>query len=409
MVTTFYPPYHFGGDAIYVYNLSNELAKRGHEVDVIHCYDAFRALSGEPDGEWPNHENVHVHTLRSPWKLLSPVLTHQTGRSGLKKKTIEKIFRENDFDVIHYHNISLLGGVDILAAGEAIKLFTLHEYWLICPTHIMFKNKSRPCEKAECVRCQLIYRRPPQLWRNTRKMEAMLKPVDRFLVSSRFAVELHKQRGLDLNAEILPLFINLPEPEESPEDQLQGDTENYFLFAGRLEKLKGLQDVLPFFVESAEHKLLIAGTGSYEAELRRLAGNSPNIHFLGVQSASSLRRLYQNARATIVPSLCYEVVPLVIAESWSCGTPVIVRELGSLKEVVEDFGGGLCFSSINEFKVQLTRLVADDVLRERLSASARKAWSSHWTHGKHMERYMDIIDTVRAETQSTTATTTGGA
>jgi hypothetical protein len=90
MVTTFYPPYHFGGDAIYVYNLSNELAKLGHQVDVIHCYDAYRAISGEPHAEWPNHENVHVHTLRSPWKLLSPVLTHQTGRSGLKKKAIEK-------------------------------------------------------------------------------------------------------------------------------------------------------------------------------------------------------------------------------------------------------------------------------------------------------------------------------
>ena len=407
MVTTFYPPYHFGGDAIYAYNLSNELAKLGHQVDVIHCYDAFRAISGEPDTEWPNHENVRIHTLRSPWKLLSPVLTHQTGRSGLKKKAIEEIFRKNDFDVIHYHNISLLGGVDILAAGEAIKLFTLHEYWLICPTHIMFKNNSRPCEKAECLRCQLIYRRPPQLWRSAGKIAAMVKPVDRFLVSNRFTVELHKQRGLDLNAEILPLFINLPEKTESLAEQSRDDEQDYFLFAGRLEKLKGLQDVLPFFVDSAEHSLLVAGTGSYEAKLRRLAGNSPNIHFLGLQSASSLRRLYQNARATIIPSLCYEVSPLVIAESWSCGTPVIARELGSLKEVVEDFGGGLCFSSIEELKVQLTRLAADNVLRDRLSKAASKAWSSHWTPGKHMERYLGIIDIIRTEAQP--ATTIGGA
>jgi hypothetical protein len=35
MVTTFYPPYNFGGDGIYVHALSNELARRG-QVDVIH-------------------------------------------------------------------------------------------------------------------------------------------------------------------------------------------------------------------------------------------------------------------------------------------------------------------------------------------------------------------------------------
>ena len=44
MVTTFYPPYHFGGDAIYAYRLSNALARRGHKVTVVHSADAYRAL-----------------------------------------------------------------------------------------------------------------------------------------------------------------------------------------------------------------------------------------------------------------------------------------------------------------------------------------------------------------------------
>ena len=35
MVATFYPPYHFGGDAIYVHRLANALARRGHTVIVI--------------------------------------------------------------------------------------------------------------------------------------------------------------------------------------------------------------------------------------------------------------------------------------------------------------------------------------------------------------------------------------
>ena len=37
MVTTFYPPYHFGGDAMYLYRLTNALARARPRVTVVHC------------------------------------------------------------------------------------------------------------------------------------------------------------------------------------------------------------------------------------------------------------------------------------------------------------------------------------------------------------------------------------
>src|SRR5919106_3229385 len=45
MLTTFYPPWSFGGDAIQVQRLSEALAERGHEVTVVHSLEAYRALS----------------------------------------------------------------------------------------------------------------------------------------------------------------------------------------------------------------------------------------------------------------------------------------------------------------------------------------------------------------------------
>ena len=66
MVTTFYPPQNFGGDGMYVYRLSNELARRGHQVTVIHCADAFDAMRGQPAGEFANHPNVTVAHARKP-------------------------------------------------------------------------------------------------------------------------------------------------------------------------------------------------------------------------------------------------------------------------------------------------------------------------------------------------------
>ena len=47
MVSTFYPPYHLGGDAIHVKYLADELSKAGHEVHVIHSLDAYNLKKNE--------------------------------------------------------------------------------------------------------------------------------------------------------------------------------------------------------------------------------------------------------------------------------------------------------------------------------------------------------------------------
>ena len=59
MVTTFYPPLHFGGDAAYAYQLTNALARRGHAVTVVHSADAYRALGGKDAGDFAARTGRH--------------------------------------------------------------------------------------------------------------------------------------------------------------------------------------------------------------------------------------------------------------------------------------------------------------------------------------------------------------
>src|SRR5216684_8748827 len=85
-LTTFYPPYSFGGDAIYVSRLAHALADGGHQVDIVHCLDSYHALHpAEPEAVANNHPNVKVHGLRSGHGFVSPLLSQQTGRSWRKK------------------------------------------------------------------------------------------------------------------------------------------------------------------------------------------------------------------------------------------------------------------------------------------------------------------------------------
>src|SRR5436309_4382476 len=126
MITTFYPPYSFGGDAIYIYRLANELARLGNQVDVIHCKDSYRVLrSTPPTVEYPNHSNVRVFGLKSAAGFLSPLLTQQTGVPFFKRKKIKEMIEKNGYDVIHFHNMSLIG-ISALAYGDAIKIYTMH-------------------------------------------------------------------------------------------------------------------------------------------------------------------------------------------------------------------------------------------------------------------------------------------
>ena len=96
-LTTFYPPYGFGGDAMQLYRLAHALGDAGHHVDVVHCVDSYHLLHpGPPELQFAEHPNVIRHELRSPFGSLSPFLTQQTGRPWLKQKTIGEVLRSRN-------------------------------------------------------------------------------------------------------------------------------------------------------------------------------------------------------------------------------------------------------------------------------------------------------------------------
>jgi glycosyltransferase involved in cell wall biosynthesis len=400
MITTFYPPYHFGGDGVFVQRLSNELAQRGHHVEVVHCIDSYRLLaSREPTGGHPDHSNVIVHGLKSRFGLLSPLATHQTGNPFFKSTRIRDILKKG-FDVIHYHNISLVGGPKILEYGEGIKLYTMHEYWLVCPTHILFKFNRTVCTRPHCLLCSLLHKRPPQWWRYSGLLKEAVKHVDLFIALSHFSKKKHQQMELHVPTAHLPNFIPssdapaLPAPEPPMNDV---GKEPYFLFVGRLEKLKGLQHLIPVFNRNRMAKLLIAGTGGYELRLRKLAADSANIHFLGYLSEERLQILYRQAVAVIVPSICFEMFPLVILEAFRQQTPVILRDLGGMPELIEESGGGLIYSTEEELVAAMDRFLSDPLYRKKLGQQGYDSYLRNWTPEVFLNRYFELIQKIATD------------
>lgn len=400
MVTTFYPPYSFGGDAMYIYRLTNELARRGHLVDVFHCIDAYTLLQkNPPTADFPNHPNVKIHKLESRAGFLSPLLTQQTGVPFFKKQ-IKDALTANDYDVIHYHNMSLIG-ISALSYGSApVKLYTTHEHWLVCPMHVLWKFDREVCTKKDCLTCQLVGKRPPQIWRYTGLLEKMVRHVDCFISPSRFTLKKHLEMGLEIPIKHIPYFLPTPLESEENAQIRKTDERPFFLFVGRLEKIKGLQNVIPIFKERPKYDLLIAGDGDHKDELTKLAGNSPNIKFLGRLDQSRLKNLYREAVAVIVPSICFETFGIIIIEAFSMKTPVIVNNLGALPEVVEDSEGGFIYNNQAELVSALDKLAKNFDLRDKLGNNGYAAFLKYWNEDAHLKQYFDLIEKIQNDSET---------
>lgn len=393
MITTFYPPYSFGGDAVYVHQLANELAARGHHVEIIHCIDSYRVVArGESLRVVQEHPNIIIHRLKSDWGALSPLATHQTGYPLFKTNAIQKILARG-FDVIHYHNISLVGGPKLLEMGDAVKLYTTHEYWLVCPTNVLFRYDGVACEEKKCLRCMLAYHRPPQWWRYTNMVQEAVDHLDMLIHPSQFSLEKHQAMGLRVPATVLPYFHTTPSKLNDAPPRRSGAP--YFIFVGRLELLKGAHTLIPLFRNYPRARLVIIGEGSQLSHLKNLAAGCNNIEFTGWLDHSQLATQYRNAIALLVPSLCYEAGPLVVSEAYLNRTPIIGRHIGSIPLLLQETGGGVTYTDETSLRAAMDDLLDHPNKRDEMGERGYVASQRLFTANVHLARYFEIIETVR--------------
>lgn len=401
MVTTFYPPYHFGGDAVFVQALARALTREGHQVEVVHCEDAYRLQKEEASVSPTESDDIVVHRLHSPLGLLSPLITQQTGRPGLKARKLRAIL-ERDFDVVNFHNISLVGGPGVLGMSRApVNLYTLHEHWLLCPTHIFWKNQAQACDRPECLSCCIRSSVPPQFWRYTNLIQRQLAHVDALLAPSEFTAQQHRTAGLTTPIEVLPTFSSL-EPE-SPKRRVSGERPR-FVFVGRVTASKGIGFLLEEFARLPEFDLDVIGDGDLRKPLQEWYAGHRHIRFMGSVPQRQLIGAYQGATALILPSLAPEVFPLTILEALACGTPAVVHDAGGNREAVEQTGGGLVYRSGEELRRILSKLAQDITFQETLALRARSGYEEFYTRAHYVARYLRVIDTIEKKKRVATGT-----
>jgi glycosyltransferase involved in cell wall biosynthesis len=159
----------------------------------------------------------------------------------------------------------------------------------------------------------------------------------------------------------IPLAVgNIFEPSEKPNDKTilrkHGLINKYFLNISTLEPRKNHVGIIDAYIYGRDRnwfseKLVFAGSLGYLAQktLKAIKESkySEDIFFLGYLSNSEKPALYRHATALVFPSF-YEGFGLPVAESLSCGTPVITSSNSAMNEFT-DFENSI---SVNPLHVQ---------------------------------------------------------
>ena len=392
MLTTFYPPYSYGGDATYVRALARALVARGHEVDVIASTDAYLVRSPRPECvDYTADEGVRVHRLRHWLGVGAALASQQTGRSGFYTKAIRQLLA-TPYDVLHFHNISLLGGPGILSMGTArARLYSLHEHWLVCPAHILWKDRERPCDGPTCFSCSIRSKIPPQLWRYTGLRDRKLESVDRLLSPSAYTARRHREGGVTRPVTVLPLFSafdpapGLPTPSER----------RTLLYVGRITASKGVQQLARVAATLPDIDCVFIGDGDLRLTLDRQYAAYRHIRFEGAVPQQALIDHYRGATALVMPSMAPETFGLAIVEAAAFGTPAIVAAgSGGAAEIVNATRGGILYEDDDGLRKAIQRITGDGRLRAALGDLARRGYEERYTQKQHIDAYLAEVDLV---------------
>ncbi len=118
--------------------------------------------------------------------------------------------------------------------------------------------------------------------------------------------------------------------------------EKFFLYLGRIEKSKGVFDLLRAFAmlkqDIWDYRLLYIGEGSasqklqQEVEKLKMRGK---VHLLGRAPVEEVINYLQRAKALVIPTHS-DSIPLVFGEALQTATPMVVTNVGDLGTLVRD-------------------------------------------------------------------------
>jgi glycosyltransferase involved in cell wall biosynthesis len=305
-------------------------------------------------------------------------------------------------DLVHVHNFfpRLSPAVHYACHERGVPVVqTLHNFRLGCPGATLFRN-DKVCEeclgltvawpaiKHGCYRNgRLATMAVANMLAIHRALGTWRKTVNTFIALTEFAREKFISAGIPADRiAVKPNFV--------VDDAGAGSGDRgYALFVGRLSPEKGIETLLRAWrMIPAKRRLRIIGDGPMAPMIREAAEQIHGIEWLGARGHSEVLQQLREAAVLILPSACYEGFPMVAAEAFSAGVPIVASKHGSLAEIVTHGGTGRLFTPGDGCalaqQIEWTYSHPADVAAMR--AEARREYEMKYTPDRNYSMLMGI-------------------
>lgn len=333
------------------------------------------------------HENIDEARLVHRIKL-------KCGRGGFLRSALRFFelhlrailaLRKEKIGMVNCHSLSVL--------PLCVVLKWLHRAKLIYEPHEL------ETETATCTG----FRKPISKWVE----RLLIGHAERVIVVSEFIASHYRQ---DYALPSVFVVLNAPELESANDDSSNNllhqqfnipKSHLIFMYQGLLDEARGLNVLLSAFqLVSQDRHFVLMGFGPMEDEVRRIAVETPNIHFLPAVKTSEVIRYTRGADVGFVPLTddCLNhqgALPNKLFHYLHVGLPIIVSNLEEMGGIVDRYQCG--WRMANDI-VAIARCIdsVDEIAIENFRRGAIRARQDlHW--GRETDKFDKIYEGLAAQ------------